>query len=408
MLRACLKKAASFATASRQCRSFASTHLPLDAFSDDEKAMQESARKFAQERIQPLIKEMEETCTMPRSLIKDLFEQGLMSIDVEEKYGGVGATFFSSILVIEELAKVDMAPTVMVDIHNTLNNRLVRVLGTEEQKQKYLTRMTKDTVTSFCLSEAGSGSDAFAMRTQAVQDGNHFILNGSKMWISNAAEAGLFFVMANAKPSAGYKGITTFIVERDTPGFSIGKKENKLGIRASSTCQIHFDNVKVPVENVLGKVGDGYKYAITSLNEGRIGIASQLVGVAQGCFDHTFPYVIERKQFGKRIWDFQGMQHQMAHVHSQIAAARLAVYNAARRKEAGLPFTKEAAVAKYLAAEVACLSTSKCIEWMGGVGFTKDFPVEKFYRDCKIGTIYEGTNNMLLNTIAKQLERERH
>nr|KAG5687675.1 hypothetical protein BaRGS_027567 [Batillaria attramentaria] len=329
-----------------------------------------------------------------------------MAIETPTKYGGTNSTFFVANLVIEELAKVDPAVSVFCDIQNTLINTLIMKLGTEEQKDKYLPRLATDMVGSFCLSEPEAGSDAFALRTQAVKQGDHYVITGQKIWISSADLAGVFLVMANAKPSDGYKGITCFIVDSDAEGLSIGKKEDKLGIRASHTCTVNFDQVKVPESNILGQFGQGYKYAISMLNEGRIGIGAQMVGLAEGCFSRTVPYTMERKQFGRRIWDFQGMQHQIAHVATQIEAARMLVYNAARRKEAGLPVVKEASMAKYFASEVATLTTSKCIEWMGGVGFTKDYPIEKYFRDCKIGTIYEGTSNIQLNTIAKCIERE--
>ncbi|KAM9325280.1 short/branched chain specific acyl-CoA dehydrogenase, mitochondrial [Gastrophryne carolinensis] len=329
-----------------------------------------------------------------------------MGVEVDPKYGGTGASFFSSILVIEELAKVDPSISVMCDIQNTLINSLFEKLGTEEQKNTYLTRLCKDMVGSFCLSEAGSGSDAFSLKTTAQKHKDYYVLNGSKMWISNSMEAGVFLVMANAEPSAGYRGITCFIIPRDTEGFYIGKKEDKLGLRASSTCGLTFDNVKVPESSILGKLGQGYKYAIEMLNEGRIGIAAQMLGLAQGCFDQTIPYTKQRVQFGKRIFDFQGMQHQIAHVASQLEAARLLTYNAARLKEAGKPFKKEACMAKYFSSEAAVMTTSKCMDWMGGVGFTKDYPIEKYYRDVKIGTIYEGTSNIQLSTIAKFIDQE--
>ncbi|XP_029466451.1 short/branched chain specific acyl-CoA dehydrogenase, mitochondrial [Rhinatrema bivittatum] len=329
-----------------------------------------------------------------------------MAVETEEEYGGTGASFFSSILVIEELAKVDPSVSVLCDIQNTLINTLFRRCGTEEQKSTYLPRLAKDTIGSFCLSEAGAGSDAFSLKTVAEKKKDYYLLTGSKMWISNAEHAGVFLVMANADPSASYKGITCFIVPRDTEGLHIGKKEDKLGLRASSTCSLTFESVKVPEKNILGEPGKGYKYAIEMLNEGRIGIAAQMLGLAQGCFDLTIPYTKQRVQFGKRIFDFQGMQHQIAHVATQLEAARLLTYNAARMQEAGRPFIKEACMAKYYCSEVASLTASKCIEWMGGVGFTKDYPIEKYYRDCKIGTIYEGTSNIQLNTMAKYIDKE--
>jgi len=377
------------------------THPPLNMFSDEEQMMKDMVSKFAQDHIQPITKEMDMKSEMPKSLINKLFENGMMCVDVEEEYGGAGGNFFQAVLMVEELAKVDMATTVMVDIQNTLINSLFRKLGTPEQKQTYLPRLCTDMVGSFCLSEASSGSDAFALKTLATKHEDHYILNGSKMWISNAEHAGVFLVMANANPSAGHRGITCFIVDADTPGLSLGTKEDKLGIRASSTCVVHLDNVKVPETNILGEFGKAYQYAIGMLNEGRIGIAAQLVGVAQGSLDYTVPYLMDRKQFGQPLYDFQGLQHQVAMAVTQLEAARLLVYNAARLKEAGLPFVKEASMAKYTASELACSITSRCIDWLGGVGVTKDIPVERFYRDCKVGTIYEGTSNIQLNTIGK-------
>ncbi|XP_057682670.1 short/branched chain specific acyl-CoA dehydrogenase, mitochondrial [Corythoichthys intestinalis] len=379
---------------------------PLQSYSEEESMMRESVKKYAQERIAPLVAKMDEQSFMDEAVINSLFEQGLMGIEIDPEYGGTGSTFFSSILVIEELAKVDASVAVLCDIQNTLINTLFMQLGTAAQKEKYLNRLSTDMIGSFCLSEAESGSDAFALKTRAEKHKDYYVINGSKMWISNAENAGVFLVMANVDPSAGYRGITCFIVDRETEGLEICKKENKLGLRASSTCPLNFDNVKVPEKNILGKIGQGYKYAIGMLNEGRVGIAAQMLGLAQGCFDHTVPYTRQRVQFGKRIFDFQGMQHQIAHVATQIEAARLLTYNAARLKEAGRPFIKEACMAKYFTAEVATLTTSKCIEWMGGVGFTKDYPIEKYYRDCKIGTIYEGTTNIQLSTMAKFIDKE--
>ncbi|XP_046709101.1 short/branched chain specific acyl-CoA dehydrogenase, mitochondrial [Silurus meridionalis] len=379
---------------------------PLQTYTEEEAMMRDSVKKYAEERIAPFVSKMDENSVMEPEVISSLFEQGLMGIEIDTEYSGTGSSFFSSILVIEELAKVDPSISVLCDIQNTLINTLMIKLGTEEQKRKYLPRLASDTIGSFCLSEAGSGSDAFSLKTRAEKCGDQYVINGSKMWISNAEHAGVFLVMANADLSAGYKGITCFIVDRDTEGLHIGKKENKLGLRASSTCALAFDNVKVSEKNVLGEVGQGYKYAIGMLNEGRIGIAAQMLGLAQGCFDHTVPYTKQRVQFGKRIFDFQAMQHQISHVATQLEAARLLTYNAARLREAGRPFIKEACMAKYFSSEVATLTTSKCIEWMGGVGFTKDYPIEKYYRDCKIGTIYEGTTNIQLSTIAKYIGQE--
>ncbi|XP_065128929.2 short/branched chain specific acyl-CoA dehydrogenase, mitochondrial [Paramisgurnus dabryanus] len=386
--------------------SCAGAFAPLQSFSEEEAMMRDAVKKFSQERIAPLVSKMDENSAMDAELIGSLFEQGLMGIEIGTEYGGTGSSFFTSILVIEELAKVDPSVAVLCDIQNTLINTLLTNLGTEEQKERYLTRLASDTVGSFCLSEAESGSDAFSLKTKADKHKDYYVINGSKMWISNAEHAGVFLVMANADPAAGYRGISCFIVDRDTDGLHIGKKENKLGLRASSTCPLNFDNMKVHEKNVLGKIGHGYKYAIGMLNGGRIGIAAQMLGLAEGCFDHAVSYTRQRVQFGKRIFDFQGMQHQIAHVATQLEAARLLTYNAARLKEAGRPFIKEACMAKYFASEVATLTTSKCIEWMGGVGFTKDYPIEKYYRDCKIGTIYEGTTNIQLSTMAKMIDRE--
>ncbi|XP_032169418.1 short/branched chain specific acyl-CoA dehydrogenase, mitochondrial isoform X1 [Mustela erminea] len=379
---------------------------PLQMFTDEEMMIKDAVKKFAQERVAPLVSTMDENSKMDISIIQGLFQQGLMGIEVETKYGGTGASFFSSILAIEELAKVDASVALVCDIQNTVINNLFRKYGTEEQKATYLTKLATEQVGSICLSEAGAGSDLFALKTRADKKGNYYIINGSKMWISNSEYAGIFLVMANVNPDLGYKGITCFLVDRDTEGLHIGKAENKMGIRASSTCPLTFENVKVPEANILGQIGQGYKYAIGSLNEGRIGIAAQMLGLAQGCFDYTIPYMKERMQFGKRIFDFQGLQHQVAHVATQLEAARLLTYNTARLLEAGKPFIKEASMAKYYASEVAGLTTSKCIEWMGGVGYTKDYPVEKYFRDAKVGTIYEGASNIQLNTIAKHIGAE--
>ncbi|XP_060237217.1 short/branched chain specific acyl-CoA dehydrogenase, mitochondrial [Meriones unguiculatus] len=379
---------------------------PLQTFTDEETMMKKVVKKFAQEQIAPLVSIMDENSKMEKSVIQGLFQQGLMGIEVDTKYGGTGASFFCSMLVVEELAKVDASVALLCDIQNTIVNNLFKKHGTEEQKATYFPKLVTEKLGSFCLSEAGAGSDCFALKTRAEKKGNYYIINGSKMWISNAEHAELFLVFANVDPTSGYKGITCFIVDRDTEGFHIGKTEKKLGIRASSTCQLTFENVKVPETSILGDVGHGYKYAIGSLNEGRIGIAAQMLGLAQGCFDYTIPYIKERIQFGKRIFDFQGLQHQVAQVATQLEAARLLTYNAARLVEAGRPFIKEASMAKYYASEIAGLTTSKCIEWMGGVGYTKDYPVEKFFRDAKIGTIYEGTSNIQLSTIAKSIDAE--
>ncbi|KAH7699137.1 ACDH-1 protein [Aphelenchoides avenae] len=374
--------------------------------SEEEKALADTVRRFGNDVIRPLVREMDATSKMDKRIIDGAFENGFMGIEIPSKYGGAESTFFNVVLIVEELAKVDPSVSVFVDVHNTLVAPLVTEFGTEEQKQKYLTRCHKDWVGSFCLSEAGSGSDAFALKTVAKPDGDDFLISGTKLWITNAGHANFFLVMANVDPSKGYRGITSFLVDANAPGLSVGKPEDKLGIRASSTCPVHFDSVRVPKSAVLGEIGKGYKMAIECLNAGRIGIGAQMLGLAQGCFDQTVPYLQERKQFNSRIIDFQGMQHQVADIATEIEAARLLVYNTARLKEAGLPFIKQAAMAKLYASNVATKATSKCVEWMGGVGFTKEFPVEKFYRDCKIGTIYEGTSNVQLNTIAKLIDSE--
>ncbi|KNE54878.1 hypothetical protein AMAG_00824 [Allomyces macrogynus ATCC 38327] len=372
----------------------------LHTFSEEENMMREAAARFANEKVKPLVTKMDEEEKMDPSIIKGLFEQGFMGIEVPEQYGGTGSTFTSAIVVIEELAKIDPAVSVCCDVQNTLVNTLFKTHGTDSQKEKYLTRLATDTMGCFGLSEAGSGTDAFALKTRAEKKGDYYVLNGHKQWITNSAEADLFLVFANVDPSKGYKGITAFIVEKEM-GVQIAKKESKLGIRASSTCTLNFDDIKVPAANVLGEIGKGYKYSIEILNEGRIGIAAQMIGLAQGAYDVALPYMFERKQFGQEIGTFQGMQHQYAQIAVEIEAARLLTYNAARLKEEGKPFIKEAAMAKLYASQVAEKAASKAIEWMGGVGFTRDYPVEKFLRDSKIGAIYEGTSNIQLQTIAK-------
>ncbi|XP_074640360.1 short/branched chain specific acyl-CoA dehydrogenase, mitochondrial-like [Tubulanus polymorphus] len=387
-------------------RIMSTQYVPVTHLSDDEKMMQETVRKMAKEKIEPLVAKMDADSHMDKSVIQAAFDNGLMSIEVPAEYNGTHSTFMAANLVIEELAKVDASVSVFVDVQNTLVNTVFLKYANEEQKKKYLPLLATKMVGSFCLSEPASGSDAFALKTTATKDGDHYIINGSKMWITNAEHAGVYLVMANAKPEAGYKGITCFIVDREMEGFSLGKKEDKLGIRASSTCPVHLDNVRVPESNILGDFGKGYKIAIETLNEGRIGIASQMLGLAEGCLERTIPYTLERRQFGKKIFDFQSMQHQISHVSSQIEAVKVLTYNAARMKEAGEPVLKHAAMAKYLASEVAALTTSKCVEWMGGVGFSKEYPIEKYYRDCKIGAIYEGTSNIQLSTIAKCIEKE--
>jgi alkylation response protein AidB-like acyl-CoA dehydrogenase len=377
---------------------------PLTSLTEDEKMMKEAVARFAQEEIAPKVRQMDADAKMDPAIIKGLFEQGFMGVEIGAEYGGTGSNFLSACLVVEELAKVDASVSVCCDVQNTLVNNVFNFYASDAIKERVFPRLATESIGCFGLSEPGSGSDAFALKTRAEDKGDHWEINGGKMWITNAGEADIFLVMANVDPSKGYKGITCFLVEsRDTPGLIIGPKEDKLGIRASSTHPLTFENLKVPKDNVVGEVGKGYKIAIEILNEGRIGIASQMLGIAQGAFDAAMPYLFQRKQFGSYIGDFQGMEHQYAQVAMEIEAARLLTYNAARMKEAGVPFVKEAAMAKLYASQVAEKSASKAIEWMGGVGFTKDLPVEKFFRDCKIGAIYEGTSNIQLTTIAKQL-----
>jgi len=379
------------------------TPAPLTLLTEEEKMFQATVRKFSRERLAPHVRAMDEAGAFKKELIKEFFELGLMAIDVPETYGGQGGYFFQSILAIEELAKVDPSAAVIVDVQNTLFNNAILRWASEEQKRKYLPRLASDTVASYALSEAGSGSDAFAMATRAVDAGDHYKLNGRKLWITNAGEAGLFLLFANVNPEAGYKGITAFLVERDFPGFKVGKKEDKLGIRASSTCELILDDCRVPKANVVGEVGKGYKIAIETLNEGRIGIGAQMAGLAQGALDHALSYAQQRKQFGKLIAEFQGVQFDLAEMAVDVEAARLMVYNAARLRDAGAPFVTEAAMCKFFASQVAERVASRAVEVLGGVGFTKDYPVEKLYRDAKIGRIYEGTSNMQRVTIAKQM-----
>src|SRR6478752_55598 len=374
---------------------------PLTVLSDDEVLFRENVRQFAEEKVRPLAREMDEKGVFDKSLIEQFFQLGLMGIEIPEQYGGAGGKFLEAILAVEELSRADASAGVVVDVQNTLvNNALVRWANPEQEK-KYLSRMAADTVGAYALSEAGSGSDAFALQTRAELKGSDYVLNGRKLWITNGKEAGIFVLFATVDPAAGYKGITAFIVEKEFPGFTVGKKEDKLGIRASSTCELILEDCKVPKENVLGEVGKGYKIAIETLNEGRIGIGAQMLGVAQGAFNYAQKYAQERKQFGKPIADFQGIQFQIGQMATDIEAARLLVYNAARMKDAGMNFVKEAAMAKLFASQVAERVTSLCIEIYGGYGFTKDYPVEKYWRDAKIGKIYEGTSNMQLATIAK-------
>lgn len=375
----------------------------LTQLSEDEAMFQEAVREFALQEIAPRVQGMDERETIDVDLLPQLFDLGLMGIEIPDRYGGTGLEFFTSVLVVEELSRVDPAVAVLVDVQNTLVNNALGRWGSDALKERYFPALAADTVGAYALSEAGSGSDAFALACRATQDGDHWVLNGQKLWITNGAEAGVYIVFATLDPEAGYKGITAFMVDRDTEGLSVGKKEQKLGIRASSTTEIILEDVRVPAAQVLGDVGLGYKVAIETLNEGRIGIGAQMVGLAQGALDHTLRYVQEREQFGHAIAEFQGVQFQLADMATDIEAARLLVYNAARLKDRGEPFLTQAAMAKLHASRMAQNVASICVDLYGGYGFTREYPVAKLYRDSKIGTIYEGTTNMQLQTIAKQL-----
>jgi alkylation response protein AidB-like acyl-CoA dehydrogenase len=374
---------------------------PLTSLSEDEILFRDNIRQFAEEKIRPLAKEMDEKGVFDKDLLREFFQLGLMGIEIPEQYGGGSGKFFEAILAVEEFSRVDASSGVVVDVQNTLVNNALLRWGSEEQKKRYLPRMATELCGAYALSEAGSGSDAFALQTKAELRGSDYVLNGRKLWITNAKEAGLFILFATIDPSAGYKGITAFIIEKDFAGFTVGKKEDKLGIRASSTCELILEDCRAPKSNVLGEAGKGYKIAIETLNEGRIGIGAQMAGVARGAWEYANKYAQERKQFGKAIAEFQGIQFQLAQMATEIEASRLMVYNAARMKDAGLNFVKEAAMAKLFCSQVAERVTSLAIEIYGGYGFTKDYPVEKYWRDAKIGKIYEGTSNMQLATIAK-------
>ena len=374
---------------------------PLVALTDDEVLFRDNVHQFAEEKIRPLVREMDEKGVFDHGLIEQFFQLGLMGIEIPEQYGGGAGTFFEAILAVEEISRVDASAGVVVDVQNTLVANALLRWANDEQKKHYLPRMTSDTVGAYALSEASSGSDAFALQTRAEASGDHYVLNGRKLWITNGKEAGLFVLFASIDPSAGYRGITAFLVEKSFAGFSVGKKEDKLGIRASSTCELILEDCKVPKANVLGEAGKGYKIAIETLNEGRIGIGAQMIGLARGAWEYAVKYAQERKQFGKTIADFQGIQFQIAQMATELEAARMLVYNAARMKDAGMNFVREAAMAKLFASQVAERITSLCVEIYGGYGFTKDYPVEKYFRDAKIGKIYEGTSNMQLQTIAK-------
>jgi alkylation response protein AidB-like acyl-CoA dehydrogenase len=374
---------------------------PLTLLNDEESLFRQSVREFAEQQIRPLTPEMDEHGKFSPDLIRQFFELGLMGVGIPEEYGGQGGSFFNSILAVEELSRVDASAGVIVDVQNTLVNNALLRWANDEQKRRYCSKLSTDTVGAYALSEAGSGSDAFGLTTRGDDKGDQFVLNGRKLWITNGAEAGLFIVFANVAPEKGYRGITAFLIERDLPGFSVGKKENKLGIRASSTCELILEDCAVKKENVLGEIGKGYKIAIETLNEGRIGIGAQMVGLAQGALECGINYAKERQQFGKAIASYQGVQFQIAQVATELEAARLMVYNAARLRDAGEDYVREAAMAKLFTSQVAERVTSQVVELYGGYGYTKDYPAEKYYRDAKIGKIYEGTSNMQLQTIAK-------
>ena len=376
---------------------------PLTRISEDERLFFDTVLDFAKQRIGPKVRAMDEQASLDPSLLPALFELGVMGVEIPEQYGGSGSSFFNAILAVEALARVDPSVSVLVDVQNTLVINALLRWANEEQKKKYLPKLATEWVGAYALSEAASGSDAFALQTRAEEKGDTYVLNGRKLWITNALEASVFIVLANIDPSAGYRGITAFLVEKGFPGFEVGKKEHKLGIRASSTCELLFDNCEVPKENVLGPVGKGYKIAIETLNEGRIGIGAQMVGLARGSFEYGVAYTKERQQFGRPISSFQGMQFQIARCAAEIEAARLLVYNAARLRDAGRPFLTEAAIAKLVSSETAERVASQVVEFYGGYGYTSDYPAEKYYRDAKIGKIYEGTSNMQLQTIAKNI-----
>ena len=376
---------------------------PLVQLTEDEILFRDNVRQFAEEAVRPHVKEMDEKGVFEHSLIEQFHQLGLMGIEVPEEYGGGGGTFFEAILAVEEMSRVDASAGVIVDVQNTLVNNALLRWGNADQKKRYLPKMASEWVGAYALSEAGSGSDAFALQTRAEDKGDHYVVNGRKLWITNGKEASLFVLLATIDPAAGYRGITAFLVEKDFEGFTVGKKEDKLGIRASSTCELILEDCKVPKENVLGEVGKGYKIAIETLNEGRIGIGAQMLGLARGAWEYAAKYAQERKQFGQPLSSFQGIQFQIAQMATEIEAVRMMVYNAARMKDAGMNFVKEAAMTKLFASQVAERVASLSVEVYGGYGFTKDYPVEKYYRDAKIGKIYEGTSNMQLMTIAKMV-----
>jgi len=376
---------------------------PLTRLTEEERMFYATVRQFAQETIAPAVRTMDDEQQFAPGLVSKLFELGLMGIEIPEDLGGAGGSFFDAVLAIEAIASFDPAVAVLVDVHNTLVVNALRRWANEDQKKKWLPRMAADTAGAYALSEAGSGSDAFALQARAEKVDGGYRLNGRKLWISNAKEAGLFLVFATLDPAAGYRGITAFMVEKNTPGFTVGRKEDKMGIRASSTCELLFDNCVVPAENLLGEEGKGYKIAIETLNEGRIGIGAQMLGLAEGAWGHAAKYAKERKQFGKPIAEFQAVQFTLAEMATEIEAAKLMVYNSARLKDAGLSYVREAAMTKYYTSQVAERVASQCVEVFGGNGFVRDYPAEKYYRDAKVGKIYEGTSNMQLMTIGKMV-----
>lgn len=382
--------------------------MPVTSFSEDEQMARDMARQWSDSELRPFVREMDIQERTRPEIVRGLFESGFMGMEISEDFGGSGMNFTSACLVVEELSRVDPSVSLMVDIHNTLTNNALRFWGSQDLQERWLPRLASDCVSSFALSESGSGTDAFSMKTTATvsSDGSHYLLNGEKMWISNAREAGVFLIFANAHPELGHRGITAFMVDANTEGLRVGKPQKKLGLKASSTCPVFLDNVIVEACDVLGEVGQGYKYCIHILNDGRIGIASQQIGIAKGCLDIAMPYMNERTQFNTRLSDFQGLEHQYAKVATEIHAAEVMTYNACRLKEAGMPFIKEASMAKLYASQVAERAASKSIEWLGGVGFTQDLFAEKFFRDCKVGSIYEGTSNIQLQTIAKRIKDE--
>ena len=381
----------------------ADTAGPLTLLTEDERLFRDSVREFAQARVRPLVRRMDDEAKIPRALVDELFALGVMGIEVPDEFGGGAGRFFHAVLAVEELSRVDPSVGVLVDVQNTLVINALLRWGTDDVRRRYLPRLAADTVGAYALSEAGAGSDAFALTTRARREADEFVISGRKLWITNGNEADIFIVFATLDPAAGYRGITAFIVERDFPGFSVGKKEDKLGIRASSTCELVFDDCRVPRTNLLGETGKGYKVAIETLNEGRIGIGAQMIGLARGALDAAIAYVKERKQFGRAIAEFQAVQHQIARAAAELEAATLTVYNAARLRDAGRPFLTEAAVCKLFSSETAEKIASLAVNLLGGNGFVKEYPVEKFYRDAKIGQIYEGTSNLQLQTIARQL-----